>query len=578
MTQETAVVAMLTALVGLLLTNKIRPAILFVSAIALSYLLGWISFEQMMGNFTNSSLFTLILLLIVSIAVEKTTLLQSVGRHLNHANFSWVIAKLGLTTAFLSSITNNSAVVASLIGVLKRNHFHSPSKLLLPLSYAAILGGTLTLIGTSTNLIVNSFVIDAGLEPIGFFDFTIIGVTVVACGLVVLIIGGYRLPDRFDNQDAELPYMLEAVVSEDSIMVGKTVEQNRLRALQRLYLVEIERDGELIRPVCPTQKLESGDRLVFAGDTQSLHILQEMQGLEWFAKSHLKGQALVEVVISHSASIKGKTLKGCAFREKFDAAVVAIRRGNEQLSGGLGQITLRAGDTLMLVPGKGFEQHRKNVREFVMISDANVSAQLDSRQSKLVLIGFISTLALAFTSTIDLTKGLLALLVLFIVSGVLSLDEIKRRFPIELALIVGSALGLANIMVDNGVAQMLGDSLLAMFGDWGILGAFIAVYFFTLVLTELITNNAAAALAFPIAYSIAIGYGVDPRPFIMAVIFGASASFISPYGYQTNLMVYSAGNYQFSDYLRIGIPLSIVYSMVVLVMIPMVFPFTSLGS
>ncbi|MGB1297113.1 MAG: SLC13 family permease, partial [Psychrobium sp.] len=134
----------------------------------------------------------------------------------------------------------------------------------------------------------------------------------------------------------------------------------------------------------------------------------------------------------------------------------------------------------------------------------------------------------------------------------------------------------ANIMVDNGVAQMLGEYLLVLFGDWGMLGAFIAVYLFTLLLTELITNNAAAALAFPIAYSIAIGYGIDPRPFIMAVIFGASASFISPYGYQTNLMVYSAGNYQFSDYLRIGIPLSLVYSLVVLFMIPMVFPFVAI--
>jgi di/tricarboxylate transporter len=573
MTQSTAVIIMLAVLVGLLLTNKIRPAIIFTSAIGFSYLLGWISFEKMMGNFTNSSLFTLILLLVVSMAVEKTTLLHSIGRHLNHNNFGWVITKLGVITALLSSITNNSAVVASLIGVLKRNQYHSPSKLLLPLSYAAILGGTLTLIGTSTNLIVNSFVVDAGLEPIGFFDFTIIGVVVVVCGIAVLIVGGYSLPDRFNQQEIELPYMLEAVVSDDSIMIGKTIEENRLRALQRLYLVEIERDGHLIRPVSPCQELQAGDRLMFAGDTQSLHILQEMEGLEWFAKSHLKGQALVEVIISHSASIKGKTLKECAFREKFDAAVVAIRRGHEQLSGGLGQMKLRAGDTLILVPGKGFHQHRNMVREFVMISETAISARLDKNQSRFVLIGFLSTLIVALTGTVDLTKALLALLVIFIASGVLSLEEIKRRFPVELTLIVGSALGLANIMVDNGVAQMLGEGLLSLFGEWGIVGAFIAIYLFTLLLTELITNNAAAALAFPIAYSIAIGYGIDPRPFIMAVIFGASASFISPYGYQTNLMVYSAGNYQFSDYLRIGIPLSIVYSLVVLFMIPLVFPF-----
>ncbi|NRA61390.1 MAG: anion permease, partial [Psychrobium sp.] len=286
---------------------------------------------------------------------------------------------------------------------------------------------------------------------------------------------------------------------------------------------------------------------------------------------------LVEVVVSHSASIKGKTLKECHFRENFDAAVVAIRRGHEQLSGGLGQIKLLAGDTLMLVPGKKFNQQRNAVKEFVMISESAISAKLDIKQSRFVLISFLCVLALALTDTIGLTKGLLALLIVYLASGVISLDEIKRRFPIELTLIVGSALGLANIMVDNGVADLLGQGLLSLFGEWGVFGAFIAVYLFTLLLTELITNNAAAAIAFPVAYSLAIGYGVDPRPFIMAVIFGASASFISPYGYQTNLMVYSAGNYRFRDYLYIGIPLSIVYSTVVIVMIPWVFPFTKIA-
>lgn len=574
--QSAGVMLMLAVLVGLLISNRVRPAILFIGSIAFSYLLGWISLESMMSNFTNTSLLTLILLLLVSLAMEKTYFLQSVGRHLNKENFGLVMVKLGLSTAFLSSITNNSAVVASMIGVLKRNQYHSPSKLLLPLSYAAILGGTLTLIGTSTNLIVNGFVVNAGLEPIGFFDFTMIGLAVVGSGIAVITIFGYRLPDRFNNKDQELPYLLEAVVGDESKMVGKTVEQNRLRALQRLYLVEIERSGELIRPVCPTEVLEAGDRLMFAGDTESLHILQEMDGLEWFAKSHLKGQALVEVVVSHSASIKGKTLKESEFRQNFDAAVIAIRRGHEQLSGGLGQIKLRAGDTLMLVPGKNFHQHRNMVREFVTINESNVSAKLNRVQSRFVLVSFLAVLGLALCDVIGLTKGLLILLIGYLLSGVISIEEIKRRFPIELTAIVGSALGLAHIMVDNGVADALGQGLLSAFGDWGIFGSFIAIYLFTLLLTELITNNAAAALVFPIAYSLALSYGVDPRPFIMAVIFGASASFISPYGYQTNLMVYSAGNYHFKDYLSIGVPLSIVYSAVVIYLIPIVFPFITI--
>ena len=577
LSQSAGVAIMLTSLVVLLITNKIRPAILFTAAIGSSYLLDWISLEQMMANFTNSSLLTLILLLLAAVAVEKTDILQSIGKHLNHQNFPLVIAKLGLSPAFLSSITNNTAVVASLIGVLKRNQYHSASKLLLPLSYAAILGGTLTLIGTSTNLIVNSFVVDAGLEPIGFFDFSLIGLMVVGSGLFVIIIFGSRLPDRCSQVDSELPYLLEAVVSTDSVMAGKNVEDNRLRALQQLYLVEIERDGQLIKPVGPKEILQAGDRLMFAGDTQSLHILQEMEGLEWFAKSHLKGQALVEVIISHSSKINGKTLKESAFRQRFDAAVVAIRRGHDKLSGGFGQIKLRAGDTLILVPGKKFHQNSEIYREFVMVSESSVSARLDPKQSRGVVLGFLVTLVLSLVGVVPLTKGLLVLLIGYLLTGVISLEELKRRFPFELVAIVGAALGLANIMVDSGVAQILGEGLLSLFNGWGILGAFIAVYLFTLLLTELITNNAAAALSFPIAYSLAMTYQVDPRPFIMAVIFGASASFISPYGYQTNLMVYSAGNYRFRDYLSIGIPLSIVYSTVVIIMIPLVFPFVKVA-
>ena len=571
------VIFMLAALVVLLITNKIRPAILFTAAIGISYLLNWISLEQMMANFTNPSLLTLILLLLAAVAVEKSDVLQLVGRHLNHSNFPLVVAKLGLSTAFLSSITNNSAVVASLIGVIKRNQYHSPSKLLLPLSYTAILGGTLTLIGTSTNLIVNSFVVDAGLEPIGFFDFTLIGVVVVISGIIVITIFGARLPDRCSQVDAELPYLLEAVISTESIMAGRSVEDNRLRALQRLYLVEIERDGQFIKPVSPKEILQAGDRLMFAGDTQSLHILQEMDGLEWFAKSHLKGQALVEVIISHSSRINGKTLKESCFRQRFDAAVVAIRRGHDKLSGGFGQIKLRAGDTLMLVPGKGFHQNPDIYREFVMVSESDVSARLDKKQSKLVIFGFLATLFVSLLGFIPLTKGLLVLNIGYLCAGVITLEELKRRFPFELVAIVGAALGLANIMVDSGVAQLLGDGLLSLFNGWGVVGAFIEVYFFTLLLTELITNNAAAALAFPIAYSLALSYQIDPRPFIMAVIFGASASFISPYGYQTNLMVYSAGNYRFRDYLSLGVPLSIVYSTVVIIMIPLVFPFVKIA-
>jgi di/tricarboxylate transporter len=235
---------------------------------------------------------------------------------------------------------------------------------------------------------------------------------------------------------------------------------------------------------------------------------------------------------------------------------------------------LNAGDTLVLVPGKRFEQERQAHRkEFVQVNDLDSSARLDANKSSLVLVGFASVIALALLDMVPLIKGLSVYLLAALFSGVIQLGELRRRFPIDIVVIVGSALSIAQLMLSTGLSVSLGQMFIEGFNGWGVFGALVATYLLTLILTELVTNNAAAALAFPIGYSMAVGYGVDPMPFIMAVLFGASASFISPYGYQTNLLVYSVGNYKLTDYVRIGIPISIVYSVLVLTLIPIFFPF-----
>ncbi|MFT5163985.1 MAG: di/tricarboxylate transporter, partial [Alteromonadaceae bacterium] len=253
-------------------------------------------------------------------------------------------------------------------------------------------------------------------------------------------------------------------------------------------------------------------------------------------------------MISHSGDIAGNTLKQFQFREKFDAAVIAIRRGHTRLEGGLGSIKLQAGDSLILAPGNHFKDKPLG-KEFVYVSGVELKQQLCLKKSIGVVASFILTLVASITGFVPLEKGLLVLLAGFLFSGIITLKEVQRRFPFELLIIVGSAIGLAQLMIHTGVAGLITDGLVYYIDGWGALGAFIAIYFLTLLFTELITNNAAAALVFPIAYSLAITYNVSPMPFIMAVAFGASASFISPYGYQTNLMVYSAGQYRFRDYL-----------------------------
>jgi di/tricarboxylate transporter len=563
----------LVIFIGLLISGKFTPASLFGGMVILAYLAGLIEMPVLMAGFTNPSLITLILLLLISITIEKTRLISWIGRQLSTGNFTLVIAKLGLSTAILSSFTNNTAVVASLIGAVKRNNTHAPTRLLIPLSYAAIFGGTLTLIGTSTNLIVNSFVVDAGLPSLGFFDFTLVGLAGLSAGMLVLICMSHRLPDHSQDEVEELVYFLEAHVKSGSNLVGKSVAQNQLRALKKLYLAEIQRNGDVICPVSPNEVLQANDQLLFCGDVDSVGVLQDIKGLELFGQGELNGQHLVEVIVSHSSHLNGLTLKESKFRESFDSVVVAIRRGHAPLRGGLGNVRLRAGDTLLLAPGAEFKNNKDLNRDFVVVSGLDAATRLSDKRSLGVLLGFVTTIGLALTGVLPLLKGLVIFVLLLCASGTLSLQEIRRRLPLDLWIVVGSALSLSNLLQSSGVSGLLADSLLVTFNGWGVLAAFIATYLATLLLSELITNNAAAALAFPIAFSLAQSYGVSELPFIMAVIFGASASFISPYGYQTNLMVYSAGNYKLSDYLKLGVPTSIVYSTVVLFMIPYVFPF-----
>ncbi len=568
------VLAMLGVIVTCLLVTRIKPAFLFAGAAFVAFQTGLMDLADLAANFTNSSLLTLVLLILASTALEKTRLISWVGQQISAGKQAYVIAKLGLSTAFLSSFTNNTAVVVSLIGAIKRNHHHAPSRLLLPLSYAAILGGTLTLIGTSTNLIISSFVEDIGLPALGFFAPSVIGVAVLFGGLAILIPFSYLLPDRDDNEQDELPYFLEARLEKGSPLAGKTVHENGLRALRRLFLAELIRDGHTIAAVCPETRLEEGDVLLFCGDIESVTTLQEIKGLKLFGQHHMNGQNLAEVIVSHSASIRGKTLKDARFREQFDAVVVAIRRGHERLAGGLGNIELCAGDTLVVVPGKEFNQQQPSLkREFVLVNSLDSSARLDANRSMLALAGFAIVILAALLDWVPLVKGLAGYLLLLVMSGMATLSELRRRFPVDIVVIVGSALSLAQLMISSGLSAKMGDLFISLFNGWGMYGALIAVYLLTLVLTELVTNNAAAALAFPLGYSLAVGYGADPMPFIMAVLFGASASFISPYGYQTNLLVYSVGNYQMKDYLRTGLPVSLVYSGLVLTLIPRLFPF-----
>jgi len=575
--EQYAVIAMLVGLVALLTLTRLAAAWVFGAVAVLAYLTDLLTVQQFAASFTDSSLLTLVLLLLVSIALEKTRLISWVGQQLARGGLRTVLSRLWVSTAVLSSFTANTAVVASLIGAIKRSQKFAPSKLMLPMAFAATFGGTLTLIGTSTNLVVNSFLDKAGLPLLQFFSTTGVALGVVLAGMAMIWLIADKLPVTEKPVDeADLPYFLEARLADDSCLIGKTVSEAGLRHLRKLFLAEIVRADSNVAPVRPEEVLQAGDRLLFAGDMESVALLQEINGLTLFGHQRMNGQALLEAIVSPSSALVGVSLKDSRFREDFDAVVVAIKRDQQRLQGGLGAVDLQAGDTLLLVPGKTFSQNSRLNKDFLLVNGVDSSTRLSGRRSLAVLSGFIAVIALSMTGVLPLLKGLVVLLLALMATGIISMQEVRRRFPLDIILIVGGALVLSQAMENTGVSTLMGQGLLQLFSGHHLIWALVALYFFTLALTELMSNNAAAALACPLAISLAKAFGIDPMPLIMAVLFGASASFISPWGYQTNLLVFTVGNYRLSQYIKVGLPMALAYSVAVLTLIPLFFPFQQL--
>ncbi|WP_417326787.1 SLC13 family permease [Halarcobacter sp.] len=558
-------------LLYLLIQNKIKPAILFFGLVLIYYIFNLIEIKPMLNNFTNESLVTLILLLIISITFEKTIFISSLANKVFSKSYNKSLLKMSFLVSFFSAFLNNTAVVASMISVVKQNKFHSYSKLLLPLSYAAIFGGTITLIGTSTNLIINSFVIERGLEPLSLFDFIYIGIPItIICGVSLLFVSRF-LPDIRKAENVN-EYFIEAKVSNSSKMVGKSILENKLRNLESLFLSEIIRDNYSISPVNPDEIIQANDILVFTGDVKYLEILNHFDGLLLEHSRH-EAKNLLGVIISHESSLVNTKVKNSNFRTKFDASIVAIKRGDKKLSKSIGNTVLEIGDNLILAIGKDFYKRDNLKKNFYVLGDISIQKKLSLFQSLIVCLSFLFVLILSFFKIITLVKGLFILLTFFLIMGFLNFSEIKRRFPYDLVIIIGSSLGIAFVMIESGLANSLANFLNSTLGGFGVYGSFIAIYLLTFLLTEIITNNAAAALSFPIAYSTAVSLDVNILPFIFAVVYGASASFMTPYGYQTNLMVSSIGGYNLKTFFKVGFFISIIYSIIVITLIPIFFPF-----
>jgi len=489
----------------------------------------------------------------------------------------------------LSAFLNNTPVVAMFMPVVSdwcKKIRVSPSKLFIPLSYMAIFGGVCTLIGTSTNLVVNGLVqADPSLnmpQGLGMFDITVLGVTVTVVGMLyILVASPWLLPNRvpaISTTDDPRRYSVEAIVDPTGPLVGQTIEKAGLRHLPGLYLIEIGRGDDVIAAPGPEQRLQAGDRLVFVGVVDSIIDLKKMRGLLAATDQVFKLDApptkrtLIEAVVSDSCPLVGKTIRDGRFRTVYNAAVIAVARNGQRLPGKIGDIVLRAGDTLLVEADASFLDKQRHSRDFFLVSRVEDSAPIRHHLSWLAL-GTLAAMVIVVTAGwLSILPAAMLAAGLMILTRCCSGNEARRSIDWSVLLSIGAALGIGKALETTGAAHGIATRLigLATAQPWLVL---LMVYLVTSIFTELITNNAAAVLVFPIAKAAALGLNVSFLPFIFSIMVGASASFSTPIGYQTNLMVYGPGGYRFTDYLRIGLPLNLLTMAVTVTLAPLIWPF-----
>lgn len=575
-----------------LIANVGAPDFLFIGATAILAAAGVISPKEAFAGFANSAVITVGALFVVAAGMRDTGILDYLGRKFlgRVRTTRQALGRLGCVALPLSAFLNNTPIVAMLMPVVidwSRRHRVSPSKLLMPLSFLAILGGTCTLIGTSTNLVVAGLVLEAKLEPITLFEITPVGVPYALAGLAFLYLFGDRvLPDRKELLEqlgeTRREYLSEMLIEQPCRLIGQTVELAGLRQLPGAFLIEISRlDGTVISPVNPDTMLRAHDRLVFTGIVSSIVELERIPGLNPVADPAYevspraqRNRRLCEAVISHTSPLIGKSIRDADFRARFGAAVVAVHRGGERVKEKVGDVILESGDTLLLQTQPHFLRAYRNDPAFYLISDVEEWRPLRPDRAWISLAIFAVLIGMmVYRDDATLLWAVLAGLALM-ATGCISAPEARKSIEWQALVMIGASFGVGAALEKSGAAKLIAHGLVDFTQSFGgPLAGLIAIYLLTVVVTEIISNNAAAVLMFPFCIETAALFDVNSRPFVMAVLFGASAGFMTPIGYQTHMMVYGPGGYRFSDFMKAGAGMHLVLFPVAITLIPWMWPF-----
>ncbi len=548
----------------------------FVVAIVLLLLTDVLSIEEVLEGFSNETLIVILLLVSIGEILRKSNILEILfdfffkGAKTYKGFLGRMIFVIGGFSAFL----NNTPIVALMMpyGAIwsKRNEI-SVSKFLIPISYIAILGGSSTLIGSSTNLMVNSLISEnnSDLPLLGLFDFAFIGFTMLILGGLYLLLFAYKLlPSKIESSKViskNIPeYLIEAKVTKESLFIDKTIAVAGLRNLNDLYLVKIIRGNKEFTSVPPSFILKIDDTVVFAGDTGKIASLVNNKNLELYKDKtkSFKNSELVELVVSHNSYLEGNTVKEIRFRSEFDAAIIAIRRGNKKLEGKIGSIELKAGDVLLVLSGEDFENKAIHTSDFYVISKKSRLSVLSPFASKFILSGTVIAILLSAFGMVSLFTSLLLLFTLLLAFKLVDKKEVYHSIDLKLGVIIALALALGKAMKKSGLSEEIAEILFDTSRNFGDAGLYVVLFVVTTFLAAYVTGKAAIAIMVPVGISLAGVTSLDYIPIILTIAFAASANFMTPHGYQTNLMVFQSGDYSYRDFMKIGLPLTLLYMVV----------------
>jgi di/tricarboxylate transporter len=468
----------------------------------------------------------------------------------------------------ISAFLNNTPIVAFMIPYVKewaQKTGNPASKFLIPLSYATVLGGMMTVIGTSTNLVLSGLITEYDLTPLGFEDFFYLGATVTVVGWAYFYFIGFNILPSNENKLEALRENVKEYIIETEVfgrLVGKTVKEAGLRNLQDLFLVEIIRDDNVISPVSPSEVLNTSDLLFFSGNTSAIYnLIKEDNGLRIPSQESIETDGhfnFVEGVIPANSELIGVRLKDSDFRKRFKASVIAVHRNGKQVPGKVGEAVLAGGDFLLLLAGEenDYADYEKDL--YFLSTPKKIDTK---RPSWLPILGVASFafLLLGVTEQLPLFQVSVGIILAFVIAGVLNLVEIRRELDLSLLLVLVCSLAVGVALEKSGTATLLAELVISSAKALGNVGVVTVLFMVTIMLTSLITNAAAVAIVFPIAMSIAAQMNLSPTPFFVAIAFAASGDFLTPIGYQTNLMVYGPGGYTFKDFTKVGAILTVLY-------------------